>query len=58
MKWIVDVIAVILTLIGIVWTLQGANIVSVGAMAGRNRWTVIGLVMGVVGIGVLIIVNL
>lgn len=57
MKWIADVIGVLLILVGIFWALQGTNTVPYGAMAGRSRWTVIGLLLGVVGVGVLLFVN-
>jgi hypothetical protein len=57
MRWIANIIGVILILIGIFWTLQGTNIIPAGGMAGQNRWTVIGLVLGIVGIGVLVFVN-
>ena len=58
MKWIANIIGVILTLIGIFWILQGTNIVPVGVMAGQNRWLVIGSVVGIAGIGLLVYVNL
>jgi hypothetical protein len=58
MKWIANIIGVILTLIGIFWILQGTNIVPIGVMAGQNRWLVIGSVVGIVGIGLLVYVNL
>ena len=58
MKWIANIIGVILTLIGIFLILQCPNIVPIGVMAGQNRWLVIGSVVGIVGIGLLVYVNL
>ena len=58
MKWIANIIGVILTLIGIFWVLQGTNIIPTGFMAGQRQWVVIGSFVGLVGIGVLIYVNL
>lgn len=58
MRWIANIIGVILTLIGIFWILQGTNIVPVGVMAGQNKWTAIGSIVGFVGIGLLVYVNL
>ncbi|MGB8648596.1 MAG: hypothetical protein WCF84_25390 [Anaerolineae bacterium] len=57
MKWIANIIGVILTLTGIVWILQGTNILQTGVMAGQGQWAVIGLVVGIVGIGLLLYVN-
>ncbi len=57
MKLIANIIGVILTLAGILWILQGANILRAGVMAGQSQWAVIGLVVGIVGIGLLVYVN-
>lgn len=57
MRWIANIIGAILTLIGIIWVLQGTNVIPVGVMAGQSRWLVIGSVVGIAGIGLLIYVN-
>ena len=57
MKWLVNVIAVLVTLAGTVFFLQGTNILPVGGMAGQGQWTVIGLIMAVAGIAVLVLTN-
>ena len=57
MRWIANIIGAILTLMGIIWILQGTNIVPVGVMAGQSRWLVIGSVVVIAGIGLLIYVN-
>jgi hypothetical protein len=57
MRWIGNIIGVILTLLGILWILQGVNILRTGFMAGQSQWAVIGLVVGIVGIGLLVYVN-
>jgi hypothetical protein len=57
MKRIGDIVGVILILLGAWWFLQGTNIVPVGMMAGHAQWTVIGVVLGVIGIGLLVIVH-
>ena len=57
MKWILNGIGVILTLLGIFWVLQGVNIIPAGFMAGQRQWAVIGLVIGLAGIGLLVYVN-
>lgn len=57
MKWIANIIGVLLTLIGIFWILQGSNIIPAGVMAGQRQWIVIGSAVGVAGIGLLLYVN-
>jgi hypothetical protein len=57
MKWIANIIGVIVTLIGIFWILQGTNIIPTGFMAGQSRWVVIGSVVGIAGISLLVYVN-
>jgi hypothetical protein len=57
MKWIGDLVGVVLTLIGIFWILQGTGIVPVGFMSRQGQWAIIGFVLGVVGVGLLVYVN-
>jgi hypothetical protein len=57
MKWIINVIAVLVTLAGIVFFLQGTNVLPVGGMAGQSQWTIIGAVMAMAGIAALFVNN-
>lgn len=57
MKLLVNIVGVILTLSGILWILQGMNVLRGGVMGGQIQWAVIGLVVGIVGIGLLVYVN-
>lgn len=57
MKWIINIVAILVTLAGIVFFLQGTNVLPVGGMAGQGQWTIIGLIMAVAGIGVLVFAN-
>ncbi len=57
MKWIGDIVGVILTLIGIFWILQGTGIVPIGVMANQGQWAIIGLGLGIVGVGLLVYIN-
>ena len=41
---------VILLLLGLVWTLQGAGVLGGSVMTGQRQWLVIGLVVAVVGL--------
>ena len=54
MKWVLIVLGVILFLLGVVWVLQGTNVLTQGVMAGQSRWTFIGSVLGAVGIVVFV----
>jgi hypothetical protein len=50
MKWVLLVIGVLLVLTGILWTLQGLDVVSGSAMSGVTAWAIIGPIVGVVGL--------
>jgi len=50
MKWVLIVIGILLLLMGVVWALQGMNILPYGQMAGHRRWIALGGLLGVVGI--------
>jgi predicted tellurium resistance membrane protein TerC len=53
-RWISLVAGVILLLIGILWTLQGSNVITGSGMSGQKLWFLIGLVAAVVGIVLLV----
>ena len=57
MKWVANIIGALLILIGMIWILQGANIIPTGVMAGQGQWVVIGSVVGIAGIGLIVYVN-
>ena len=57
MKWIADIVGVIMALLGILWILQGTNVIRGGVMGGQGQWAVIGFVVGIIGIGLLVYVN-
>lgn len=48
------VIGILAVLAGIVWTLQGLNILGGSFMSGHMQYTVLGLVVGVIGIGLIV----
>ena len=43
------VVGVVLILVGVVWTLQGLDVMGGSGMSGHAIWAVIGPVVGVVG---------
>lgn len=45
----------LLLLVGVVWTLQGANLLGGSFMSGSTLWLVIGLVCLVAGAGLLVV---
>ena len=50
MRWLGMVIGVLLLALGIVWTLQGLNILGGSAMSGRTMFAVIGPIVALVGL--------
>ncbi len=51
MKWAMRVLAVLLVLVGIVWILQGINVLGGSMMSGHIQYSLLGIVVGVVGGG-------
>jgi hypothetical protein len=45
------VIGLIAVAVGVVWTLQGTNVLGGSGMSGHHVWAVIGVVLIVVGFG-------
>ncbi len=45
MKWVMNILGVILALVGIVWILQGANVLPGSVMSGNMMWAYIGIVL-------------
>ena len=54
MRILFIVLGVLLELVGIVWILQGANVLTQGQMAGHSQWIVIGVIVDVVGTALII----
>ena len=53
MKLIGTIVSALLILLGIVWILQGANILGGSVMSGQSQWLYIGIVVALVGAGAL-----
>jgi hypothetical protein len=49
MRWILVILGVLMVLMGIVWALQGANLLLGSPMTGNPFWLVVGIVIIVVG---------
>jgi hypothetical protein len=50
MRWVWLVIGVLAIIAGIVWTLQGFNILHGSVMSGSKLWAIIGPFVAVVGL--------
>jgi len=57
MKIFLNIVAVLLTLIGIGWFLQGTNVLPGSIMSGQIEWAIYGGIAVAVGIGLLVFVN-
>ncbi len=57
MKWLWNIIGVLLLLFGVVWILQGTNVLPVGFMAGQIQYAVLGIVVVILGAGLLVFTN-
>ena len=50
MRWVLLVIGVLMVAAGVVWTLQGFNVLGGSFMSGQRGYAILGLVVGVVGL--------
>jgi len=58
MKIVLNIIGVLIGLMGLVWFLQGINVLQGSSlMSGQTQWAVIGAVALVVGIGLIFFAN-
>jgi LPXTG-motif cell wall-anchored protein len=58
MKIALNIVGVLIGLMGLVWFLQGINILQGSSlMSGQTQWAVIGGIALVVGIGLLVFAN-
>jgi len=48
------VIGVLALIAGIIWTLQGLNVIGGSSMSGQTMWAIIGPIVGIIGLGLLI----
>ncbi|KFC68600.1 Tripartite tricarboxylate transporter TctB family protein [Devosia sp. LC5] len=53
MSMLRNAVGIVLLVIGAVWVLQGANILTGSAMSGRSQWLVVGILMAVAGVALL-----
>ncbi|MEO5805289.1 hypothetical protein [Devosia sp.] len=58
MKIAGNIVGVVLLLMGVLWSLQGANVIGGSMMSGQSQWLVIGVILLFVGLGVLYWANM
>lgn len=51
--WVRGIVGVVLSLTGIVWILQGTNAVRGSGMSGHGEYTVLGIVLLLIGVTLL-----
>lgn len=57
MKIVTRIVSVILILAGIIWFLQGINVLPGSFMSGRSQYAILGIVVGAIGVGLMIYAN-
>ncbi len=57
MRITLSIIAVLLILVGVVWFLQGINVLPGSFMTGQSQWAIYGGIAAVAGIGLLVLAN-
>jgi hypothetical protein len=49
-RWILLVVGTLMLVVGLVWTLQGLNVLGGSAMTGQTLWAVVGPIVAVAGV--------
>jgi hypothetical protein len=57
MKIVLNILGILLTLVGVVWILQGFNVLLGSMMSGHLQYAALGLVVGAIGIALLVFAN-
>lgn len=50
MRWVWLILGVLAVLVGVVWTLQGLNILQGSGMSGQPMWAIIGPILAIIGL--------
>jgi protein-S-isoprenylcysteine O-methyltransferase Ste14 len=48
-----NAVGIVLLVVGAVWVLQGANVLTGSAMSGRSQWLIVGILLAVAGVALL-----
>jgi hypothetical protein len=52
-NWLLIVGGIVVTLAGVVWTLQGFNVIGGSVMSGVTLWAIVGPIVVIVGLALL-----
>jgi hypothetical protein len=55
MRWLWIVIGVLAVVAGVVWTLQGLDVLGGSGMSGKTLWAVVGPIVALVGLGLVVV---
>lgn len=50
-NWLVSVAGVVLIIAGVIWSLQGFDVIGGSSMSGKSIWAIIGPIVAVIGLG-------
>jgi hypothetical protein len=53
MRWLKAIVGVVFVVFGVLWTLQGLNVVQGSFMSGQTTWLVIGIILALLGVWLL-----
>ncbi len=57
MKWLLYIIGILLILIGLMWILQGVNVLLGSPMSGHIQYSILGIVVALIGAAAIILAN-
>ena len=57
MKWFLRIFGGLLALIGLVWILQGVNVLGGSMMSGHIQYAGLGILVAAIGIGLILFAN-
>jgi hypothetical protein len=57
MKWVLNILGLLLILMGTVWILQGTGVLPVGGMAYQPQWAYAGIFVDLVAVVLFIVAN-
>jgi hypothetical protein len=49
-RWILLVVGALMLVVGLIWTLQGLNVLGGSAMTGQTLWAVVGPIVAITGV--------
>jgi hypothetical protein len=53
MRWVSLVVGALAVAAGVLWTLQGLNVVGGSVMSGKTIWAVIGPILAIIGLALI-----